>query len=126
VNTVLLSQYVAIGASVLVAVLLALLVYNRRERRRYRAAAVAGELEQWGLSKLAGVFRAYAVGDYSGLVRSVDQLYERIQGTEGTLGLLSELFWKLLAPKLTEADSRIRIRQQLEAAESTAKSKTGT
>jgi len=126
VNTVLLSQYVAIGASVLVAVLLALLVYNRRERRRYRAAAVAGELEQWGLSKLAGVFRAYAVGDYSGLVRSVDQLYERIQGTEGTLGLLSELFWKLLAPKLTEAASRIRIRQQLEAAESPANSKTGT
>ena len=124
-DTTLLSQYVAVGMSVLVAVLLALLVYNRRERRRYKAAAVAGELEKWGLSKLAGIFRAYAVGDYSGLIRAVEHLYERIQTQDGVLELLTEMFWKLLTEKLGEADSRTKIRQLLDAAESVAKQKAG-
>lgn len=118
-------QYVGIGATAFALVMLGLLVYNRREKRRYKAAAVAGELEKWGLTKLAGVFRAYAVGDYSGLVKAVDALYDKMTAAMGgpgsaTIDLLTEAFWKMLAHFLGDGQSRQRIREMLDAADSVA------
>ena len=117
-------MYVGIFSTVLAGVLLALLLYNRRERRRYRAVEVAQELGSWGLKKIAAVLLAYGVGDYSGLAKAVDALVDRLKA-DGLPKLLTEAFWKLLAHNLGEEDGRKRIREELEAAEGKANSRAG-
>jgi len=117
-------MYVGIFSTVLAAVLLGLLLYNRRETRRYRAVEVAIELGSWGLGKIASVLLAYGVGDYSGLAKAVDALVDRLK-QDGLPKMLSELFWKLLTHNLEDEDGRKRIREQLEAAEGVVKKRAG-
>lgn len=90
--------YVGVFAVVLSAILLFLLLWKRREDRRYRAIELAGELSAWGLDKTFGrLLLAYAVGNYFGkdsVTRTTHELIDMIQ--ERTLPeVLKNLFKKL-------------------------------
>jgi hypothetical protein len=91
-------QYAGIFFAALSAILLGLLLWRRRELRRYRAMEVADEMAQWGLARLAKLLRAYAVGNYFGadsVTRVTHQLIDDIQ-SEGLGNLLRNVGWKVV------------------------------
>ncbi len=103
----------------LCAVFALLWLYNRRESRRRRAAALANEFGAWGLSKLANALSCYAIGDYSGFVEAVHALLERIRA-DGLPEVFRDLFEKLLAHFVKEATWREKIAKAVTAAQITA------
>lgn len=88
-------MYVGIFFAALSAVFLFLMLYNRRERRRYHAIEAAVELGQWGLSDLSVGLTAYGVGDYSGFTRALIHFVRDVK-TKGLPSMLTGLFEKLL------------------------------
>lgn len=98
----------------LTGIFLALWLYNRRESRRRRAAALANEFGAWGLTKLAHALSCYAIGDYSGFVESVHALLERIRA-DGLPEVFRDLFEKLLAHFAKDATWRERILKAVNA-----------
>jgi hypothetical protein len=92
----------------------ALWIYNRRESRRRKAAALANEFGAWGLSKLAHALSCYAIGDYSGFVEAVEALLKRIQ-TDGLPDVFRDLFEKLLSHFAKDATWREKILKAINA-----------
>ena len=91
-------QYVGMFFAALAAILLGLLLWRRRELRRYRAMEAADEMAQWGLTRLAKLLRAYAVGNYLGadsVTRVTHQLIDDIQ-SEGLGAMLRTVGWKVV------------------------------
>lgn len=113
-------QCVGVFSAVLSAVLLVLLIYNRRERRRYRAADLAIELSRWNLPRLPALFQAYAVGDYSGMVRGIGNLLDLLK-TDGLPKVFEAFFRRLLEHFVKDGDWRAEIRTAVDAAELPAK-----
>jgi len=103
----------------LCAVFAALWLYNRRESRRRKAAALAAEFGAWGLSKLSAALSCYAIGDYSGFVEAVHALLERIRA-DGLPEVFRDLFEKLLAHFAKDAAWREKITKAVAAAQLTA------
>jgi hypothetical protein len=95
-------------------VFVGLWLYNRRETRRRRAAALANEFGAWGLTKLAHALSCYAVGDYSGFVEAVHALLERIRA-DGLPEVFRDVFEKLLAHFAKDATWREKILKAVEA-----------
>lgn len=106
------SPYIVIFMAVVLAVVLVLWAYNRREARRYRAKEVAVEFSKLGLNHLAEVLWAYVVGDYSGIAKAIHDLHQAIQ-QRGLPSLFDELFWKLLKAYASDGDRRARIEAEL-------------
>ena len=95
-------------------VFVGLWLYNRRESRRRRAAALANEFGGWGLTKLAHALSCYAIGDYSGFVEAVDALLDRIRA-DGLPEVFRDVFEKLLAHFAKDATWREKILKAVEA-----------
>ena len=91
-------------------------MYNRRERRRRRAMALATEFGSWGLPRLAHIFECYAIGDYSGFIESIHALHERMKA-DGLPDVFQDLFEKLLTHFAKDESWRDEIRKIVDAAE---------
>jgi hypothetical protein len=111
-------QYAGIFSAALAALLLGLLLWRRRELRRYRAMEAADEMAQWGLSRLAKLLRAYAVGNYFGadsVTRVTHQLIDDIQ-SEGLGTMLRNVGWKVVENVFVkDQDDRRKLLKLLEA-----------
>jgi len=116
-------QYVAVGAIALALSLFVLLLYTRRERRRYRAVRAAQELAAWGLQEIPDVLLAYGVGDYSGIAVAVDRLLDAIRD-RGMASLIQKLWEKALPHFAADPDWRKKIEAALSAAAPAGTAKT--
>jgi len=115
-------MYFGIASFVFACVTVFLVLWKRRENRRYDSVELASKLREWGLDMFADLFLAYGVGNYAGeksVLRIVRNLVSRIKD-EGVPVMLGKLFWKLLAHFLTEDESRTRIKQMVEDADRVA------
>ncbi len=119
-------QYTGIFSSALAAILFGLLLWRRRELRRYRAMEAADEMAQWGLARLAKLLRAYAVGNYFGadsVTRVTHQLIDDIQ-SEGLGTMLRSVGWKVIENVFVkDEDDRKRMLKLLEASSPEQKTK---
>ena len=117
-------EYVGIFGLVLAGLLLFLLLWSRREQRRYHALKVARELEIWGFEELAKLFTAYAIGNYFGN-SSVLRIFRELVSDlldGGTIKMVKRVFWIALNNMCEESEEyRAKIRQALEDAELHAK-----
>lgn len=120
-------QYAGIFFAGLTAILLGLLLWRRRELRRYRAMEAADEMAQWGLSRLAKLLRAYAVGNYFGadsVTRVTHQLIDDIQ-SEGLGTMLRNVGWKVVENVFVkDEDDRKRLVKLLETGRPAEETKT--
>ena len=82
----------------LIVALILMLLWRRREERRVEAIAVSHKLHGWGLTKVAGIVSAYAVGNYIGkdsVGRGIRELIAEVK--EGGLGpILRKVGWKMV------------------------------
>ncbi len=111
--------YVAIGLAVLVGVFVLLALYNRREARRYRARDLASVFTEWGLKRIANIFSAYAVGDYSGLVLEIHRLHDLIE-KEGLPSVFKDLGRKLFLHFVAAPDDLAWYKEAIAAVEKRA------
>lgn len=122
-------QYLGIFSAALAAILFGLLLWRRRELRRYRAMEAADEMAQWGLSRLAKLLRAYAVGNYFGadsVTRVTHQLIDDIQ-SEGLGTMLRSVGWKVAENVFAkDQDDRKRLRKLLETSGPRQETKEGS
>jgi len=109
-------QRIAAFAVVFSAVMIFLFFWGRREKRRYRAIEVAEKLEEWGMSLLAKLFRAYAVGNIIGensVGRCIREIIEEIKGG-GLPAMLRKVAWKVVEGVfLKNDDDRARLTELL-------------
>ncbi len=82
------NQYLLFGLSALVATVIVLWFYNRREARRKHALELAGLMNQWGLAWFADAYECYAVGDYSGLTHKVREIVAAVRSDEAMMAKL--------------------------------------
>jgi len=108
--------YVAIGLAALVIVLAALALYNRREQRRYLARDLAATFSEWGLRRIANVFAAYAVGDYSGLIAEIHRLHELLE-KEGLPNVFKDAARKVFLHFVGVPEDRTWYKEQIAAVE---------
>lgn len=112
--------YIGIFSTALALILLGLLLWRRRELRRYRAVEAAAQLKQWGLESLGDLLLAYAVGNYFGegsVTRITHNVIDLIQG-EGVPALLRKTAWKMVEGCfLKDEEDRGKLKKLLEAAE---------
>ena len=90
-------QYVILAGIALALTVAGLWLYNRREKRRKHAIALAALMTKWGLDWFAEVYNDYAVGDYSGLVYKVKQIVEAVRSDEAMVAKLAEVAKKVAA-----------------------------
>ncbi|HLA86362.1 MAG TPA: hypothetical protein VJL29_16370 [Thermoguttaceae bacterium] len=90
-------QYVLFGLAALLATVVVLWLYNRRERRRKHALDLARLMNQWGLGWFAEAYECYAVGDYSGLAWKVKEIISAVRSDEAMVGKLWEVATKVTA-----------------------------
>ena len=113
-------MYVGIFSTALAAILLGLLLWKRREDRRYEAMAAYEELAPWGIEPLNKLLSAYAVGNYFGkdsVVRAIRQIVQDLKAG-GLPAMLRKLGWKVVKGLfLTNAEDRKELRTLLDAAE---------
>ena len=113
-------MYIGIFSTALAAVLLGLLLWRRREDRRYEAMAAYETIAPWGIEPLNRLLSAYAVGNYFGknsVVRAIREIVQDLQGN-GLPAMLRRLGWKVVKGLfLTNADDRKELRALLDAAD---------
>jgi hypothetical protein len=90
-NIPLVWQYVILAVVALLATVIGLWLYNRRETRRKHALQLAKLMNQWGLDWFADAYEMYAVGDYSGLVYKVKEIVEAVRTDEAMVAKLWEV-----------------------------------
>lgn len=121
-------MYVGIFSTALAAILLGLLLWRRREGRRYRALELADTLSAWGFDRFAKLLRAYAIGNYLGansVTRVTHEIVDDLLGG-GLPAMLKNIGWKVVKGVFLEnAEDRATL-QELLAAASTAKTKVET
>jgi len=87
-----------IFSAMLIVALIAMLLWRRREERRMEAIDASHKLASWGLTKVAGIVSAYAVGNYIGkdsVGRGIRELIAEVK--EGGLGpILRKVGWKMV------------------------------
>ena len=71
---------------------------DRREERRKRAAKAADACSDIGDDLLAGLLRDYAVGDFSGMTRTVREIIDKLldRDGEGPVAMRANLVKKIL------------------------------
>jgi sulfite reductase beta subunit-like hemoprotein len=90
-------QYVLLGIGALVATVLVLWAYNRREKRRKHALQLAKLMNRWGLEWFDEAYEMYAVGDYSGLTWKVKEIVEAVRSDEAMVSKLWEVTKRVTA-----------------------------
>jgi hypothetical protein len=88
-------QYAIFGVAAMLATVLGLWIYNRRERRRKHALDLARLMNQWGLGWFAEAYEMYAVGDYSGLVWKVKEIVSAVRSDEAMVAKLWDVTTKV-------------------------------
>lgn len=87
--------YIVIGVVAFVAFVIALWLYNRREKRRKHAIDLAKLMNKWGLDWFAETYEEYAVGDYSGLAYKVREVLNAVRSDEMMVSKLLEVTEKV-------------------------------
>ncbi len=106
-------QYVACGLGAIVAVLIALKLYDRRETRREIADQAADAVRELGFDLLADLFKLYVRGDYSGIARVAKDLVKLCQNKTELLLRLDKLFWNLLEHAITDPGKLAKIEAKI-------------
>jgi len=88
-------QYAILAGVALALTLVGLWLYNRREKRRRHALQLMRLMDQWGMQWFAGLYEAYSIGDYSGLVRRDKEIIEAVRSDEAMVGKLWEVTRKV-------------------------------
>jgi len=109
-------QYIGIFSTILAVVLLAALVWRRRELRRYEAMELADKFAEWGLDPVVRLLRAYAVGNYIGkdsIGRVIRELIADLK-SGGLESMLRRIAWKIIKNVFLEnADDRAQLTKLL-------------
>lgn len=90
-------QYAILAGVALVATMLGLWLYNRRESRRRHAIELMKLMNRWGLDWFADLYEDYAVGDYSGLAIKVREIIVAVRSDEAMVAKLGEVAKKVAA-----------------------------
>ena len=90
-------QYTILAGIALVATMLGLWLYNRREGRRKHAIELMKLMNRWGLDWFADLYEDYAVGDYSGLAVKVREIIVAVRSDEAMVAKLGEVAKKVAA-----------------------------
>jgi hypothetical protein len=99
-------MYIGIFSTALAAVLLVLLLWKRREDRRYRAIELADTLSKWGFDRFAKLLRAYGIGNYFGansVTRVTHEIIDDLQGS-GLESMLKNIGWKVVEGVFLKSD----------------------
>ncbi|MBN1589202.1 MAG: hypothetical protein JW888_06790 [Pirellulales bacterium] len=88
-------QYMILGLVALVATVVVLWLYNRREQRRRHALELARLMNQWGMSWFAEAYECYAVGDYSGLAWKIKEVISAVRTDEAMVAKLWDVATKV-------------------------------
>ncbi|NQU22270.1 MAG: hypothetical protein HQ567_13385 [Candidatus Nealsonbacteria bacterium] len=119
-------QYVIIGVAALLATVLVLWLYNRREKRRKHAIELAKLMTRWGMDWFAEAYEMYAVGDYSGLTWKVKEIVTAVRSDEAMVGKLADVARKVATYyAANEPDKAAELRTILSPA-APAKASAGT
>lgn len=112
-------QIVGIGCATFIGVALVVAVlawlYNRREKRRKHALALAKLMNKYALDWFADLYEMYAVGDYSGLSWKVKEVIEAVRTDEMMIQKLDGVFWKVLDFYKDQPAKLAEIRKKLPA-----------
>ena len=112
-------MYIGIFSTALAAILLFLLLWKRREDRRYDAMKAYETISPWGIEPLNKILSAYAVGNYFGkdsVVRAIREIVHDLQGS-GLPAMLRKLGWKVVKGLfLTNVEDRKELAELLAAA----------
>jgi len=116
-------QYIGIFSTALAVLLAGLLLWRRRELRRYEAMEVAQEVAPWGFDQLTKLLNAYAIGNYIGkdsVARVIREIIQELKGG-GLPNMLRKIGWKVVKNVfLQNADDRKELRALLSVADATA------
>jgi len=109
-------MYLGIFSAALAAILLGLLLWRRREDRRYRAIELADTLSAWGFDRFAKLMRAYAIGNYLGansVTRVTHEIVDDLLGG-GLPAMLRSIGWKVVEGVfLKNDDDRAKLQKLL-------------
>ena len=118
-------MYVGIFSASLAVVLFILLLWRRRELRRYDAMKVYEEVAPWGIEPLNRILAAYAVGNYVGadsVLRTIREVIQSLRG-DGIVAFVRNLGWKAVEGIFLKNDTdRTRLRTLLDSTEKAAAS----
>ena len=109
-------QRISMFAVVFAVAMAFLVLWGKREERRYKALKVAEKLEMWGFTLLAKLFRAYAIGNYIGkdsVGRCIREVIDEIQ-SGGLPAMLRTIGWKVVEGVfLKDDDDRAKLKELL-------------
>jgi hypothetical protein len=86
---------------------------DNREERRMAAIEASGDLKAIGLDKTAYLAAAYAVGDYSGIVKAARDLIGEARGRGGADAIARDVVVKALPGLLRSAEFGPSVRQAI-------------
>jgi hypothetical protein len=111
-------QYVGFFAGPLVLILLVLLLWSRREKRRARAVKLSETFREWKLNDLADLCLAYAIGNYIGtdsVTRIIHKIIDRLEA-EGAPAVFRGLGWKMADVFISNADDLKELQRRIDVA----------
>jgi hypothetical protein len=95
-------QTLLLAAAAGMAVFLLVRGDSRKEDRRRVAIAISEFFAKWGFTRSANIATAYAVGDYSGLLRGLRNLKEAIDTPEERLAIVNSLWTAQVTNRLAD------------------------
>lgn len=90
-------QYVIIGVGALLATVIGLWLYNRREKRREHSLELMRLCDQWGLTWFSDLYGCYAIGNYSKLIYKVKEIITALRSDQVFIDKLGECTKKVAA-----------------------------
>ena len=109
-------QRISMFAVVFAAAMAFLVLWGKREERRYKAQIVAKKLSAWGFELLSKLFDAYAVGNYiakNSVGRCIREIIDEIQAG-GLPAMLKNIGWKVVEGVFLKNDEdRIKLTKLL-------------
>ena len=104
-NMTTLEQYLMYGVLALIVTVIALALYNRREKRRKHAIELANLMNKWELTWFAETYEDYAVGDYSGLSHKIKEVITAVRSDEAMVAKLKGVTKKVVTHAATNDQS---------------------
>jgi hypothetical protein len=111
-------QYVGYFAGPLTLILLALLLWSRREKRRVKAIKLSETFREWKLNDMADLCLAYAIGNYIGtdsVTRIIHKIIDRLEA-EGAVSVFRGLGWKMADVFIANPDDLAELQRRISVA----------